>query len=262
MIDMSKVIKQNTSTVQSVNRALKILMILKDNPNGLGVTELASELNIAKSTAHRLLQSLLLEKFVKVDEARGKYQLGLGLMELGNEVMDSLDIRKIAKDHLKELVDKIDETAHLGIYDDGEVVYIDKIENSSLLRMYSQIGRRAPIHCTGIGKAMLAFLPNEEVEWIVSNKGLPSFTEHTIISTDYLTKEIKQIRSRGYSIDNQEHELGIRCVAAPILNVHGEVVAGISVAGPETRMTYEKLDICAKEVKLRAQRISNELGYV
>lgn len=259
---MDKVIKKDGSTVQSVNRALKILNILKNNPGGLGVTELAEELDIAKSTSHRLLQSLLIERFVKLDNITRKYQLGLGLMELGNEVMNNLDVRNIAKSHLEKLINKLDETAHLGIYENGEIVYIDKIENSSIHQMYSQIGRRASIHCTGIGKAMLAFLPKKELEWIVLNKGLSSFTKNTITTSEQLEKEMAEIRTTGYSIDNQEHEIGIRCVAAPILNMNGEVVAGISVAGPEARMTDEKLELCAKEIKLHAELISKELGHI
>src|SRR5690625_4689828 len=150
-------------TVQSVDRALRILEILKDERDGLGVTELSTHLEVSKSTVHRLLMSLLKKNFVKKDKNSGKYILGLKLIELGQIVSENIDIRKLAYPYLVQLVEILDETVHLASRDNNKIVYIDKIESSSSIQMYSKIGKRVPLHCTGIGKAILAFLPEEEV---------------------------------------------------------------------------------------------------
>ncbi|MEB3102466.1 IclR family transcriptional regulator [Ferviditalea candida] len=250
-----------TTTVQSVDRALQILDLLQEKPGGLGVTELSKLLDVAKSTTHRLLSSLQAKGFVKQDKQTGKYSLGLRLVELGNEIVQSLDIRKVASPYLSKLVGEIGETAHLVIHEEGEVVYIDKLESTASLRMYSQIGRHAPLHCTGVGKAMAAYLPENELEWIIQHKGLKKFTHNTVTTKAEFMKALQEIRNKGFSIDDEEHELGIRCAAAPIFNNNQQVVAGISVAGPAMRMTDEKLESCAQKVTECANEISALLGY-
>ncbi|MBY0223479.1 MULTISPECIES: IclR family transcriptional regulator [Sporosarcina] len=253
---------REVGTVQSVDRALLILEKLKEAPKGLGVTELSTELKVSKSTAHRLLMSLLKKGFVRQDPENQKYILGLKLIEFGQTVTDHLDIRNIASGHLRQLAEKVGETAHLVIRERSEIVYIDKIESSATIRMFSNIGKRAPMHCTGVGKAILAFLPHQEIVTIVEEKGLEGFTPKTIIELDALLDHLEMIRNRGYSIDDEEHELGIKCAAAPILNYKGEVIAGISVAGPIMRVSEEKLEEMAAEVLKTSKAISMDLGGV
>lgn len=251
-----------TGTVQSVDRALMILEKLKDTPKGLGVTELSTELRVSKSTAHRLLMSLLKKGFVRQDPENQKYMLGLKLIEFGQTVTDHLDIRSVASGHLQQLAEKVEETAHLVIRERSEIVYIDKIESSATIRMFSNIGKRAPMHCTGVGKAILAFLPHQDIAAVIEEKGLEGFTPTTITEPELLFEHLEMIRNRGYSIDDEEHEMGIKCAAAPILNYKGEVVAGISVAGPIMRVTEEKLKEMAAEVLKTSKAISMDLGGV
>ena len=251
---------KTVTTVQSVDRALEILNILQKEPHGIGVTRLSEKLDVSKSTAHRLLMSLLKENFVQQDEDNQRYHLGLRLMELGQTVTDQLDIRQIASPIMHGLVETTGETTHLVIRDRSEIVYIDKIENSKTIRMFSNIGKRAPMHCTGVGKAILAFLPEEQIHWVIEQSGLPRFTDTTITDREELLQHLEEIRSRGYSIDNEEHEKGIKCAAAPILNSKGEVVAGISVAGPIMRINDDNIDWIAVNVLQAAKAISKSLG--
>lgn len=248
-------------SIQSVKRALSILGILSRHPDGLGVTEIANKLDVAKSTAFRLLFTLLEEGYVQKDPQTEQYRLGLKLLHLGNEVAKSLDLRRVAHPHLKKLVELTGETTHLAIYDKGEIVYIDKIESNATIRMYSQIGLRAPAHCTGLGKAILSCLPEEEIDRLIATKGLNKFTENTLVTKESLMKALREAREAGYTFDDEEHELGVRCAAAPIFNHEGKVVAGVSIAGPTTRLSRETVRRFAPLVKAVALDISGELGF-
>jgi IclR family transcriptional regulator, KDG regulon repressor len=248
------------TSVQSVDRALMILDILQENPSGYGVTELANRLDVSKSTVHRLLMSLLKKNFVQQNKENDKYSLGLKLIEYGQAVSENLDVRRLASPYLHKLAQSMEETAHLVIPDQQEIVYIDKIESSQTIRMFSKVGKRAPMHCTGVGKAILAFLPEHQIEDAIRTKGLRKFTEKTLSNRDDLLQNLNLIRSRGFSIDDEEHETGIKCAAAPIFNHNGEVVAGISVAGPIMRVTEDKLERMAEEVLHASSEISRLLG--
>ena len=252
--------KNEVITVQSVDRALNIIEILQKNPRGLGVTELSNRLDVSKSTAHRLLMSLYSKGFVQQDNETEKYLLGLKFIEVGQIVSDNLDIRKLASPYLHQLTEITGETAHLAIMEQHEIVYIDKLESTQTIRMFSNIGKRAPIHCTGIGKAIFAFLPDRKIEEIINETGLHKYTEKTLTTAEEMFSNIQEIRNRGYSIDNEEHEIGIKCAAAPIFNHNQEVIAGISVAGPIMRVDEKKLKVMAKEVLRVSSEISKLLG--
>ena len=252
---------KESTTVQSVDRALAILELLQKNVSGLGVTEISHEMGLAKSTIHRMLASLKNKGYVKQDPVTEHYQLGLKLIELGSVVSQSLEIRSIAKPFMDNLVKETGETAHLVVLENFEVIYIEKIESPYTIRMYSTIGKRAPIHCTGAGKAILSFLPEEEIKKILDECTLTKYTEKTITDKNKLFDELAVINQRGYSIDDEEHELGIRCVAAPILNHNKQVVAGLSVAGPNMRMTEEKLAFYKEKILFYAREISRKIGY-
>ncbi|MFG6147512.1 IclR family transcriptional regulator [Halobacillus sp. B23F22_1] len=252
--------KKEATTVQSVDRALHILSILKDFPKGLGVTELSYRLDVSKSTIHRLLSSLLQQGFVKQDHENERYLLGLKLIELGEVASSHLNIRQIAAPYLNQLAEITGETVHLVVMDNLEIVYIDKTESEATIRMFSRIGKRAPMHCTGVGKAILAFLPQEKIEEVLTERPMTKFTEHTITDQDSMNKHLEEIRTRGVSFDLEEHEEGIKCAAAPVFNYKGEVVGGISVAGPMMRVNEEKLAFFSEEVLKASKRISEALG--
>lgn len=247
-------------TVQSVDRALEILNLLQYEIQGMGTTRLSERLGVSKSTAHRLLSSLLNKGFVKQSPDNQRYYLGLQLIGLGEAVIDQLDIREIAAPYMEHLVNKIGETVHLVIREGSEIVYIDKKESTETIRMYSNIGKRAPMHCTGVGKAILAYLPLEEIREIVKRKGLTKYTKNTITNYDDLLDHLSGIRSKGVSIDDEEHEKEIKCVASPILNYKNEVIAGISVSGPLMRMDDRNIELITEEVVQVSKEISKALG--
>jgi len=252
---------QRDYLVQSLDRALAILEELSRHESGLGVTDIGSMLGLHKSTVHRLLHTLMMRGYVEKDVETEKYRLGLKVVELGQVRLENIEIRTEARPFLKELMELTNETVHLCILENGEVVYIDKVESSNPVRMYSRIGRRAPVHCTGVGKVILAFLKEDEVRRIVDEKGLPRKTDTTITELDQLLKHFELIREQGYAIDDEEHDSGIRCVAAPVRDFKGNVIASISVSGPTSRITRERLNDLAAKVTKTALNISKRLGY-
>lgn len=252
--------KKDVPSVQSVDRALKILEILEANPDGLGVTEMSHRLGVSKSTSYRLLMSLYNKGFVKQDEKTELYLLGLRLIQLGQSVSDHLDIREVAAPYLHNLSKSTGETAHLAVLEQNKIVYIDKIESLQTIRMFSNVGKTAPVHCTGVGKAIFAFQTDEKIKELIHDVGLKKYTDNTIVTEQEMLANIEDIREKGFSIDREEHELGITCAAAPIFNHKNQVVAGISVAGPVMRISEKKLQQITQHVVNVCHSISELLG--
>ncbi|MGQ9630529.1 MAG: IclR family transcriptional regulator [bacterium] len=246
--------------VKSVWRAVKILESFDRGERGMGVTELSRRLGFPKSSVHDILSTLEAEGIVERDPDSQRYRLGLKLFELGNMARSNLELRKVAVPFLKELNSRLDETVHLTVLDEGEVLYIECFESTKRLRTYSVIGVRAPLHCTAVGKAILAFLPEDEADEIIRRRGLERFTENTITDPQRLKEELARIRSLGYSVDNMEHEEGVKCVGAPIRNNEGKVFASISVSGPSQRITPERIPEIAELVVTTAKEISRRIG--
>lgn len=247
--------------IQSVERALKILEILAEYPDGVGVTELSLKLDVAKSTAHRLLNTLLNQHYVSKDVRSDNYVLGTQILLIANQALENLSIVEIAKDEINKLSELTNETVHLCLFDKDEVVYIDKVESNQTIRMHSRIGTRSLMHCTGVGKAILAFLKKEEVKDILSRKGMPAFTDKTITTFDEMWKELEEISTNGFALDDIENEDGIRCVAAPIFDHNKVPIAAISISSPSTRVSFDKAyNEFSKLVMQSATAISYELG--
>lgn len=247
--------------IQSVERALKIMEILAEYPDGLGVTELSLKLDVAKSTAHRLLNTLLTYNYISKDVKSDNYILGTQILLIANQVLENLSIVEIAKNEINKLSSITNETVHLCLFDKDEVVYIDKVESNQTIRMHSRIGTRSLMHCTGVGKAILAFLDKEEAEAILLRKGMKAFTDQTITTLDQMWKELEEISKRGFALDNIENEEGIRCVAAPIFDHNKKPIAAISISGPSTRVTFDKAyNELSTFVMETAKSISYELG--
>lgn len=252
----------DTMTVQSVDRALSILELLSNHPKGLGLIAISKELNLPKSTVHRLAHSLISRDFIYQSTENESYNLSLKVAKLAFGVIENIDIRKKARPFIEELSTKVNEVVHLCILDGHEVVYIDKVERNRTLRMYSQIGKRALLHCTGVGKMILSGLEDSEINDIINQAGLPMFTENTITSKVALLKEIQLIRSRGFSLDKEEHESGIYCISAPVYDYTGEIIAGFSVSGPTDRMKKGIESNHYKDYVLETSRLISELmGY-
>lgn len=249
--------------VQALAHGLAVLEAMaRDESDWQGVSDIAARLRMHKSTVLRLLATLEHCGYVEQDLATRRYRLRLKLFELGSQVVGRTDLLKEARPVLERLNRECGEVVHLGVLDEGQVVYVEKVESTHTIRMYSRIGRRSPLHCTGVGKALLAFLPSEEIVRIIETKGLKGYTPNTITDRSALLRHLEDVRARGVAFDNEEHEPGIRCVAAPVWDRTGALVAAISVAGPSLRMTPERLEELARPVMEAALEISRRLGYV
>src|SRR4051795_8702059 len=246
---------------KSLDRALTVLLeIAGRGARGMTLSECAGVLGYSKATTHRILQTLTRREFLRVDEERGIFTLGVTNLRLGNEFLESIDLRREALPMMRALAESTGETAHLGRLSGTDVVYIEKVESSHAVRMYSRVGDTMPAYSTGVGKAILAFLEDSELE-----RHLPPALElratNTITDRQALREELERTRDRGYSLDDIENEEGIRCTGAPVFDHTSRVQAAISVAGPATRMTLKRLHELGPQVRAQADRVSARLGF-
>ncbi|MCF6097467.1 IclR family transcriptional regulator [Thermovorax subterraneus] len=246
--------------IQSVKRALFIMEKLAASEKGCSAVEIAKELGVNRSTAFRLVETLVDMGYVRQDEFTKRYHLTMKVFSLGNMLLERMDIRSASKDILEDLNKKSGHTVHLGLRDGYEVVYIDKLAGKNTIQMYSMIGKRAPLYCTGLGKAILAFLKDHEIDEFLGTVKLKKFTANTITEPSLLRKEIEKIRRRGYALDLEEHEEGIRCVGAPIFNCYNEVIGSISVAAVAITLGKKSIEDYSEEVVKAAKKISSSLG--
>ena len=244
--------------VQSLNRALDILEALALEPEGMTLTALSQRVGLHKSTVHRLLSTLAARNYVELGAAGCR--LGLRVADLGSRLLNSMELRTESAPLLRQLSHRLQKVVHLAVVDEGEVVYLDKVEPVESIRLYSSIGRRAPFHCTGLGKVMAAFCPEEQVQAWVKHHGLPRKTAYTLTDWEDLRVELALIRQRGYGFDEVEHEENVRCVAAPVRDYRGTVIAGVSVTGRADEFTRERAEEAAPEVVAVAREISRRMG--
>ncbi|WP_366924349.1 IclR family transcriptional regulator [Metallumcola ferriviriculae] len=249
------------NTIKSIDKALDVLEILADEKRPIGVTELSKLLVVNKSTLHGTLNTLLNRGYVEQDSESGKYLLGISILGIANAALQNLDLRNKAKPVLKKLSDRHNETVHMVVLRQGEVVYIEKQESVQSIRIHTEIGTRLPAHCTGVGKVLLAWMEPEERKKIFRSYGFPKFTLNTITDEETMERHLAEVRSKGHAIDNEEIEEGLRCVAAPIRDYSGKVIAGISIAGPSLRMPLTKLEEMSDSVTEAALEISQSLGF-
>jgi DNA-binding IclR family transcriptional regulator len=247
--------------VRAVNRALEVLAALCETDGGISLRDLSAKVGLHKSTTYRLLQSLISYQFAVQDSETRNYKAGLRVFELAHQVISKMELRTQALPELKELSRRLNETVHLAILDNSDIVYIDKQETQRTVRMYSAVGKRGPAHCTGVGKVLLAHLPQEEIDRIIK-KGLRRYTKKTITSPSELKKHLETVRKRGYAVDDTEHEKEIRCVACPIRDHRGKVIAAISLTVPTSRMSRKEIEGLAPLVREYADRISRKMGWV
>jgi DNA-binding IclR family transcriptional regulator len=242
----------------TVTKAMALLNRVAERP-GRTLTELAKDADLPAPTAHRLLRALLGEGLVRMDPSN-RYHLGSHCLYLGTRFLDDVDLRSEAEPHLQALVDDTGETAHLGVADGVDVVYLAKVDSPHAVRMFSRIGGRMPMYCTAMGKAMLAFSDAAAVQRVIDG-GLAPRTPNTITTPARLTEELARTRERGWSIDDIENEDGIRCVAAPILVDDQRPVGAISVSAPEGRLSHDRVGEVADAVRTAADRVAAALGY-
>ena len=247
--------------VQSAERIFEILETLVKN-GAMGLTELSAGLGLHKSTVHRLLNSLAVMGYVRQDPATGKYLSTFKIVELAGRLLGRIDILSVAHRHLEELMKQTHETVHFVQREGCNIVYIDKVESdANSIRMVSHIGLLQPMFCTAVGKAILAELPDEEIRSVWGHSGVHKLTPNTIVDFDGLMREIEKIRRDGYALDNEENEVGVRCIAASVLNFSGKTDNAFSISAPLSRMSDGRVRELSAHVLATKRAISRELGY-
>ena len=244
---------------QSLGRALRILVDLGEGARSLD--ELAKLLGVHKTTALRLLRTLEDERFVYRD-AGYRYHLGARLFALSSRALEQRGIRAVAAPHLARLNQDTGQTVHLAAYEAGEVIYIDKYDSRHPVRMYSRIGLRAPLHCAAVSKVLLAGLPEPERRKVADAIEYVPLTPHTITSPAALLAEVDEVIRTGYAVDHTEHEVFINCVAAPIRDATGQVVAAVSISVPDMVLPFDQVVALVPELRRTAGAISVDAGWV
>jgi len=247
------------SSVQVLDRSLKLLELVAE-ADGAVLTDLAEQSRMAPSTVHRLLTSLAQHGMVAHDGETGAWTIGVKAFEIGTAYLRFRKLGTISRPFLKQLMEECGETANIAIEDDGDVVFISQVESHAPMRAFFRPGRRGAIHASGIGKAILSTWADEQIDALLSGKPLQHFTGKTRDSLPKLLKDISEIRQRGWSIDDEEHTLGMRCVAAPIFDEYGEAVAGISISGPAVRLPDEKIAEIGPRVRSAAESLTKAMG--
>ncbi|MCF6092417.1 IclR family transcriptional regulator [Microaerobacter geothermalis] len=247
--------------IQAVDRALRILDLFDENETELKITDISQRINLHKSTVHSLLKTLQIHGYIQQNPENGKYKLGMKLFERGSFVIYGLDVRKIAKPYLMDLSMNTGQTTHLVILDGKEGVYIDKVEGPQAVVLYSRIGRRIPVHCSAVGKALVAFRKKEEIESILKDYVYQKSTENTISNEKDFLDELEKVRQVGYAVDNQENEPDVRCIAVPIRDHSGAPIAAISMSTLVSRVDDQKLEGFIGMLMEVGNEISRQMGY-
>jgi DNA-binding IclR family transcriptional regulator len=248
--------------IGSIQRALDILNLFSSQSSELGTTEIARALGLHKSTTASLVYTLDANGYLGQNPDTRKYRLGLKLVERAFAMLDQVEVRQVAFPFLRELRDQWNETVNLAILDGPDIVYVERMLGTKALGMRSEVGRRAPAHSTALGKAILSCLPVATVQAFVSQYGLPAMTPRTITDPDKFLVELERIREQGYAVDDEENEIGGRCVAVPVFDHTGQPVAAASVSAPTARLPVSEFLQAGAMVRETAKSISRGLGYM
>ncbi|OUS75658.1 transcriptional regulator [Paenibacillus sp. MY03] len=251
---------ETNKTSSTLERALFLLEQLALNKGGSGIGELSEATRLPKSTTHRILETLMKAGFVMQEPSTEKYFVGLKAIEIGMAGLHNIDLVEAAIPHLQDLAAQTGQTAFLSVYNEGEVIYIYKVDGSASVIMNAILGSRNPVHCTGLGKAIMAYFSLEDVDKIISEKGLKQYTPTTITDHQQFLQELSKIRQTGISVNREEYDEGLSSIAGPVFNYTGKVIAAISVAGPTARI-FDKQDELEAHVKEKSSLISKRLGF-
>ena len=250
-----------TPSVPALERALSVLELLARTQNGLTLPELTRRLSLPKSSVHCLLLTLERRGYLLRQAPNGRYLFGSRLFSLGNQVLNGLALRETAAPHLRDLMERTHLTVHLAVLEGGEAVLIAKAEPPGASRLATWPGKRMDLHSTGVGKALLAYLPEAELARLLGERGLPRRNENSITSTRKLREELATVRRLGYALDDEEDEIGLRCIGAPVFDPAGGVAAAISVSGSIIEVREENRAALAAQVVATAAVISRTPGY-
>jgi IclR family transcriptional regulator, KDG regulon repressor len=246
--------------LSSVTAAIRLLKAFSDDEAEIGISVLSQRLGIAKSTVHRLVVTLVAEGLLEQNPESGRYRLGIGVFELGSLVRRRMNLSSEARRFLFDLREKANETVLLAIPDHAEIVYVNNLESNHAIRLKSDVGMRRPAFCTALGRAILAFTSEATVDAVLAQP-LESRTPKTITDPARIRVGLREVRRRGYAIEDEESELGMRCIAAPIFRMGGEIVGCVGLAGPVQRLSLEALIDLAAPLLETAQAISQRMGH-
>lgn len=248
--------------IQAVSHALDLLEQFHDDVDELGVTELSKRLKLHKNNVFRLLATLESRGYIEQNKATENYRLGLKSLELGQTFIKQMGLLRQAKPILDNMVDTCNETSYVAIFKEGHVVYLDVVETDMTVRVVSRVGSRMPSYCTAAGKVHLAFMSDEEINELLPSEELRTFTPTTIATRKDLKASLETVVEKGYAIDDEELDLGVRCVSAPIRDYTRRIVGAISVSGPSMRLTNERIENELVPLVLKsAEELSTRLGY-
>src|SRR5215470_2538198 len=249
----------DSSPVTAVERALNILEAAAHRRDGFTNSEISRKLNIPKSSASYILRTLERRGYLRRETETGRYRLGLKILSLGGDAQANLDIADVALPFMRALVERLHLTIHLAVLDQGEAVYIEKVEAPGFFRVNTWVGRRMFLHSTSVGKCLLAWLPKQEVEAIVKQQGLKKRTPKTITTMTRLLADLERVKDEGFAVDDEENSLGARCLGAPVFDATGNVVAALGASGTLTQVDEAGMPRLAEAVKESARRITRQL---
>jgi len=247
--------------VQSVVRALTLLEALADQHGDIGIAELSRRVGLHVSTAHRILGTLVSRGYARQSPESGRYALGAKTFHIAESYLGQMDLRRLVRPVLERLSRETGETANLVILDGRDALYLDKVESPRSLRIFSRIGRRAPLYCTAVGKVLLADLPMDEVNSLLGGGALDALTHATVTSRNQLREELRKVQEQGFALDIEECEDGASCIAVPVRNSRGETVAAIGISGPSSRMNAQRIAELVPAVMRSGSEASEQLGF-
>src|SRR5579871_69917 len=245
----------------AVERALAILEAVAQEPDGLSNAEISRKLQIPKSSASYILRTLEKQGYLHRDANSGKYRVGLKILSLSRGALSGIDVREVALPIMRRLTEKTNLTCHLAILDGPEAVYIEKVEPQGFIRMDTWVGRRMRVHATSVGKALAAHIPQEKLEKIISERPMEKRTPKTITTLPRLLKELEKVRTQGYSVDDEENNIGARCLGAPIFDQSGHIEAALGLSGTINQVNPQTMPRIIEALKDAARHISMQLGY-
>ena len=245
----------------AVERALTMLEAVAQESDGLSNAEISRKLNIPKSSASYILRTLETRGYLTRDEETGKYRVGLKILSLSRGALDGRDVRGIALPIMRHLTHQTGLTCHLAVLDGPDAVYIEKVEPEGFIRMDTWVGRRMRVHATSVGKAIVAHTPQERLEEILGKSGMEKRTPKTITTLPRLLRELEKVRDQGYAVDDEENNLGARCVAAPIFDERGSIEASLGLSGTTQQVSPHTMPRIIEALKDAARHISMGMGY-
>ncbi len=252
--------RNGAASVQSLSRALGLLESIARANNGISLSSLAQQADLAPSTTHRLLNTLEQHGFATLDPQRGVWFIGVGAFSVGNAFLANRSHVVVARPFMYALMEQSGESVNLANFDTGHVVFLAQVQCREMMRMLVRLGSRAPIHASGAGKALLAAMNAQQVKKLLKQHGLPRITDNTLATVTLLKQELEKTRARGYAYDDEEHAVGLRCVASTIHDEHGEAIAAISISGPRARITDARIESLGKMVMATTLQVTAAIG--